>query len=171
MEFKLVELTKDLKQQFMDYIKEWHQNNQQPIPSATSLSDRSFEELLDNLDFEKSDGVYEKGLVPATLYCLVDNNNRIYGCIHVRHELNDFLTNFGGHVGYGVRPSERGKGIAVTMFDMLRPRLKELRINKALLTCDKTNIASAKTIVKCGGRLENEVPKEDGITQRYWIEI
>jgi predicted acetyltransferase len=57
------------------------------------------------------------------------------------------------------------------MLSMALPIAKELEINKALITCDKNNAGSAKTIINNGGVLENEVIEEGEITQRYWIEL
>ena len=98
--------------------------------------------------------------------------NRIVGTIQIRHTLNDSLMKSGGHIGYGVRPSERCKGYATQMLTLALERCRELGIDKALVTCDKNNVASAKTIRKCGGILENEVAENDGnILQRYWITL
>lgn len=83
--------------------------------------------------------------------------------LYIRHELNDYLLQYGGHIGYGVRSSQRRK--------LALPIAKELGINKAPITCDKNNIGSAKTIMNNGGILENEVGNENEITQRYWIEL
>ena len=115
--------------------------------------------------------VYSKGLVPATLYFLVDENHRIYGAIHIRHELNESLLFCGGHIGYGVRPSERRKGYATLMLQLVFPIVKSLGINQALITCNKTNLASASTIVKNGGVLENEVLYKGELVQRYWVPV
>jgi predicted acetyltransferase len=107
--------------------------------------------------------------VPAHTYFLVCNNKRIFGAINIRHCLNEYLFQFGGHIGYGIRPSERGKGYASLMLGMALPIAKKLGIDEVLVTCDKNNTASAKTIIKNGGILENEVMEEEEIVQRYWI--
>lgn len=111
------------------------------------------------------------GRVPSTTYFAVVGD-RIVGTVQVRHELNEFLLKSGGHIGYGVRPSERRKGYATKMLTLALQKCQKLGIKKALVTCDKGNIASAKTILKCGGVLENEVAVENGnIVQRYWITL
>ena len=73
-------------------------------------------------------------------------------------------------------PSERRKGYAKEMLRLILIKCKELGADKVLLTCDKENIASAKTIISNGGILENEVKDEvslskSGIIQRYWINL
>lgn len=98
--------------------------------------------------------------------------NTIVGTIQIRHTLNDELINTGGHIGYGVRPSERQKGYAAKMLALALEKCREFGIEKALITCDKDNIASAKTVIKDGGLLENEFIEENGnVIQRYWITL
>ncbi|MCL2774063.1 MAG: GNAT family N-acetyltransferase [Oscillospiraceae bacterium] len=109
----------------------------------------------------------------STYFAFIDN--RIVGTIQVRHTLNDYLLKYGGHIGYGVRPSERRKGYASQMLVLALDKYRELGIDKALVTCDKNNIGSAKTILKNGGIFENEYAEENGnivtIHQRYWITV
>ena len=77
-----------------------------------------------------------------------------------------------GHIGYGVRPARRRQGYAARMLGMALVIAEGLGIDRALITCDKRNIASAHTILKNGGVLENEIEEESGqITQRYWINL
>ncbi|MBV7274292.1 GNAT family N-acetyltransferase [Clostridiaceae bacterium UIB06] len=89
----------------------------------------------------------------------------------MNHYLNDYLLNFGGHIEYGIRPSERKKGYASIMLAMALPIAKKLEINKVLITCDKRNLDSVKTIIKNGGVLENEVIEDGEIVQRYWVQL
>ncbi|GER65561.1 hypothetical protein BpJC7_17310 [Weizmannia acidilactici] len=91
--------------------------------------------------------------------------------LEIRHDLNDALLESGGHVGYGIRPSERRKGLASKMLEMPLEKAKELGLERVLLTCDKKNTGSAKTIVKNGGILENEMDHGDRVTQRYWMTL
>ena len=93
------------------------------------------------------------------------------GAVNIRHELNDYLLNYGGHIGDGVRPSERRKGYASTIIGLSLKECQKLNIDKVLLVCDKDNIGSAKSIKNNGALLENEIDKDGKIIQRYWIEI
>ena len=71
-----------------------------------------------------------------------------------------------------IRPSERRKGFATEMIRLALIECKKIGIDKVLMVCDKSNIASSKTIIKNDGILENEFVDENGvIQQRYWIEI
>ncbi|MFD2170012.1 GNAT family N-acetyltransferase [Tumebacillus lipolyticus] len=109
-------------------------------------------------------------MVKETYYLCFDEN-RLIGVLSIKHELNDYLLQFGGHIGYAVRPSQRRKGYATAIFAAALEKARELGIDKILAICDKGNIASAKTICKNGGILENEVydPDDELMVQRYWI--
>ena len=93
------------------------------------------------------------------------------GIIDIRHRLNDYLLQFGGNIGYSIRKSERRKGYAKAMLSLGLAECRNLGLEKVLITCDKENISSAKTILACGGVLENEIAEGCRITQRYWIAL
>ena len=113
------------------------------------------------------------GLAPATTYLAIDENEKLVGMIDIRHRLNEFLLNFGGNIGYSVRKSERRKGYATEMLKLALKKCIELNIKKVLITCNRDNIGSAKTIISNGGILENEIfdPDDNKMTQRYWITL
>lgn len=169
--FKLVKPTLSMEKEYVDYITEWEATEEKIVPNAAKRDSMSFKELVTKWKEYESERMYEKGLVPSSMYFLIDNHNKIYGAIDIRHELNDYLLQYGGHIGYGIRPSQRRKGYASQMLTLALPIVKELGISKALITCDKNNTGSAKTIMNNGGILENEVINGDEITQRYWIEL
>lgn len=104
-------------------------------------------------------------------YWWVAQGGTYLGCITLRHELTDFLLRAGGHIGYGIRPSARGRGVATWALRSVLPRASELGLEKVLVTCDDTNLASAQVIVKAGGALEDVRPTELGLTRRYWIAL
>jgi predicted acetyltransferase len=97
----------------------------------------------------------------------------IVGRVSIRHELNDYLRRYGGHIGYGVVPAQRNRGYASRMLQLALPVAANLDISRALVTCDEGNTASQKVIVKAGGRLDNIViePGKPARKMRYWIEL
>ncbi len=169
--FKLVKPSLSMEKEYIDYVTEWEATEEKIVPNAAKRDSMSFKELVNKWEEYESERMYEKGLVPSSIYFLMDEDKKIYGAIDIRHELNDYLLRYGGHIGYGIRPSQRRKGYAYQMLTLALPIAKELGINKALITCDKSNVGSAKTIMNNGGILENEVINGDEITQRYWITL
>lgn len=109
--------------------------------------------------------------VPSHVYLAVrKEDDRIVGIIDLRHHINHpILGTWGGHCGYTVRPSERRKGYAKEMLRLNIQNAKELGIEKLLVTCDATNIASEKTILACGGIFESTVDVDGCSKKRYWI--
>ena len=104
---------------------------------------------------------------------MLDNDrDRLLGAVNIRHYLSDALLKEGGHIGDGIRPSERRRGYGTEIVRLALIECRKLGITKVLMTCDKDNVASAKTIIKNGGVLENEfVNSEGNIEQRYWIAL
>ena len=169
---KLVLPTLEYKEKIMDYKKEFIESRDSMDGTAGLRNAETFEEwysaFCDNLKEE----TVRDGLVPATTYIAISTDDgRLIGMIDIRHRLNDYLLNFGGHIGYSIRKSERQQGYATEMLSMALIECLKLNIRKVLITCDKDNVASAKTIINNGGILENEKPEGNGITQRYWISL
>ena len=168
---ELIKPNMDLEKEYHDFAKEWENCGEEIIPFSARLLDMNYREWLKYTYKIEEEETCPSHLVPAYTYFLISKNKRIIGAINIRHSLSDYLFNYGGHIGYGVRPSERGKGYASLMLSLSLPIAKKLGIEKILITCDKENIGSAKTILNNGGVLENEVKKDGEIIQRYWIEL
>jgi DNA polymerase-3 subunit alpha (Gram-positive type) len=96
-------------------------------------------------------------------------NDKILGMCNVRHHLNDLLMNVGGHIGYSVHPEYRRKGIATFMLLEALKYCESLDMSKVLVTCLKSNEASRKTILKCGGIFEDLRYINNEEIERYWI--
>ena len=156
---------------YLEYISEWEAREEGIVPSASKRMGRTFTDCLEAWKRDESELAYDRGFVPATLYFLQDSSNRILGAIHYRHTLNDRLRENGGHIGYGVRFSERRKGLASMMLKMLLDALKIKGVKEALITCDASNIASSRTIEQCGGILMDTPVFEGVLTRRYQVTL
>lgn len=167
MDLKLVELSMNDKDLLFDMMDEWVASGEKIIPSAIAVQDHhDFPAYLKSLCRDREAG----GKVPETTYfCLDCGRNIFVGAVTIRHYLTEQLYG-SGHIGDGIRPSERGKGYATAMIALALREAKGLGINRVLMCCDKRNIASAKSILKNGGVLENEVEVNGVIKQRYWID-
>ena len=169
---KLILPTPEYKTQIMDYKIEFIENEEGIHVLSSLRSSKSFEEWYKSIFDNLKEETVGKGLVPAATYIAIStNDDRLIGMINVRYRLNDSLLNYGGHIGYSVRKSDRNKGYATEMLALALKECIKLGIDRVLITCDKDNIASAKTIINNGGILENEVQERNEIVQRYWIEL
>lgn len=113
--------------------------------------------------------------VPATQFVLTDTDSRrIYGMLQIRHTLNEYLRNYAGHIGYSVRPTERRKGYARKMLKMALIYCREvLKMDKVMVSCLVENEPSRRTILSCGGVLEEKVYEHiEGVwLEKYWITL
>ena len=125
--------------------------------------------LLTNKVMEKTDNPQYYKYLQYGLF----NKKRLLGLIQIRLELKGYLTEFGGHIGYCVRPSERKKGYAKLMLQKALEVCKEIGLNKVLITCLVDNVASAKTIEASGGvfeRITFDDKNYKANLKRYWID-
>lgn len=136
---------------------------------------KSAEEWIKICNFRKSEKTCgEVGTtVPSHTYLAVrKNDNKVIGIIDLRHHINHpILGTWGGHCGYSVRPSERGKGYANEMLRLNTRNAQKLGISKLLITCDAKNIASEKTILANGGVFEKTIDVDGCTMKRYWISL
>lgn len=111
--------------------------------------------------------------VAATAYWLVDEDaQRFLGLIDIRHQLNESLLRYGGHIGYAVRLGEWNKGYGTLMLSLALPHARALGITRCLITCDDDNPASARVMEKngfvLGDKVENLIDGQAILTRRYW---
>lgn len=112
------------------------------------------------------------GLVPQTVFWVVDRNNTAVGMVRMRHYLNDALRDHGGHIGYFIRREQRGKGYGSAALHHALAELRKLGETRALLTVDNNNPASIGVIEANGGRLASSGTDESGRTfGRYWVDL
>lgn len=116
------------------------------------------------------------GLVHSDYYWIADDGatDEVVGFIALRHQLNDFLSEVGGHIGYAIRPSRRRQGFASGALKLVLSRARDLGLHRVLITCDDDNEPSARTIEAVGGRLLDTQPRPEhgyGRVRRYWITL
>lgn len=174
MEIKLVKGSYEYKNQIIDMLKEWidyNENHPEANTSPNAIFRNNYEDFayyLEHLEYKEP----QEGLVSdSTFFCFDEKRNLMVGAVNIRHDLNDYLLKYGGHIGDGIRPSERRKGYATEMIRLALEECRKLGLTRVLVTCDKNNIGSAKSIIRNGGILENEVLEEGSIKQRYWIAL
>ncbi|ATV69479.1 GNAT family N-acetyltransferase [Fusobacterium pseudoperiodonticum] len=145
-----------------------------PLINGSAGLDRfsSIEIWFEELKKRSCEDTVPKGLVPSSTYLAVrEKDNYIVGMIDIRHYLNEYLTQVGGNIGYGVRKTERNKGYAKQMLKLALEKCKELKIKKVLITCDEDNIASEKVILSANAKLE-DIRNVDGENKkRFWIDL
>jgi predicted acetyltransferase len=156
------------------FKEEFFENNE-PIINGSALFDKmDFCEWLENTKRNRNPETVRKDWVVATTFFAVrKSDNKIVGMVDIRHNLgNVFLAEYGGHIGYAVRPSERRKGYATQILKMALEYGKSLNLAKVMLGCYQDNLASVRTIEKCGGILTESKMYVDGKPMNvYWIEI
>lgn len=126
-----------------------------------------YEEWLET-NMQKEMGInLPEGWVPAIQLVAFSEKGQAVGFLNLRLRLSNFLLEEGGHIGYSIRPSERGKGYAKETLRQGLQVAKEKNIKKALVTCSVNNLASRSVILANGGLIEDV---RDGV-ERYWIEV
>ena len=171
----LVKPTKEYEKQAIEYKKEHFQNGENIIHGCALWdSIDSYDEWLKNVQKNShKETVSKDWTVESTFFGVRELDNKIVGVIDIRHELNsDFLRNYAGNIGYGVRPSERKKGYATQMLAKgLEYCKNEIGLNKVMINCYKSNEPSRKTILKAGGKLEREFEADGEVVQVNWINL
>ncbi|WP_306215985.1 GNAT family N-acetyltransferase [Actinoplanes sp. RD1] len=111
-----------------------------------------------------------EGWVHCSYRWIVEGGD-VLGSIALRHELNDFLLEAGGHIGYGVRPAARGRGLASWALGEMLGEARRLGLPRVLIVCKEANTASARTIERHAGELEDVRDTGSGRMRRYWITL
>ena len=169
MNLRLIKASENYERQIKDMLGEWYATGEKIVPYAIRRLDyHDFKYYIDNLEVKNPPENY---VTDSTFFCIDDDRDIVVGAVNIRHYLNEQLLFDGGHIGDGVRPSERGKGIGTQMISLALEECKKLGIYRVLMVCDKDNIASAKSIINNGGVLENETEVDGEIQQRYWIDL
>lgn len=185
--YELRKPTVDLHQSWLESLDEWGTSDQDG--ASVFFAEKFGWDLRDKDDFAQwvqllndlEDPLFQapEGFVSqSTLW--VCRDSEYLGAVGLRHALiNDYLEIVGGHVGYGIRPSARRRGLAKLALAGAIELARNLGLQKLLITCDDSNAGSYKTIEACGGILESVLPLEqiqerfgaEEAVRRYWIKL
>lgn len=170
MRLSLIEPDISLEAEFMGMLAEFEASGG-PVPFVMHFGRRRFADIVEAAVANAQGTEVTPNMEPSTTWWFSDQNRHLLGVVNIRHRLNEYLENYGGHIGYGIRPSERGKGCATALLSLALRKAETLKLKRVLITCEKNNVASRKVIQKNGGVLEDERVYM-GITMlRYWIDI
>ncbi len=139
------------------------------------LSGWTFEQALERcLSMENKEYAEKMNRCPGKTFLLIrENDSRIVGTVNVRWDLNEAMLRFGGHIGYGIRPSERRKGYNKINLYLALKEAKKIGLDHVMIDCAVSNIASDKTIQALGGTLGRceKDPTDGELTNVYWINV
>jgi predicted acetyltransferase len=170
---ELIEPTARLRESYTGLVQEFVSRGEKLIPFVLEFPHDDFDALLRRFQEMKAGIGLPEGFVPHTTYWLVRNGEEVLGVSNFRHRLTPKLEQEGGHIGYGVRPSERQKGYATRLLAMTLIEAKLMGLTRILVTCAKTNVGSVQVILRNGGVWHSEefLPARGEVVQRYWIEL
>lgn len=166
---QLVKPSPKYKRSFVAAEIEFRRVDSKKRLSGRKLS-RGFDAYLVKLRGYEQGKNLPKGYVPATNYWLV-RGPRFIGEVTIRHRLTPALRKEGGHIGYGIRPSERKKRYGTKICALALKKAKAMGIRRALLTCNDSNTGSWKIIEANGGKLHSKIRHHGVLKRRYWITI
>ncbi|HKM34307.1 MAG TPA: GNAT family N-acetyltransferase [Lachnospiraceae bacterium] len=173
---KLVLPNMQHKEKAIEFINEFYEYKSEINGSGgldRFLDKSTYEEWLHKIINDIDIANIEKPRVPALTYFYIrEDDDKIIGMVNIRLALNYFLKTEGGHIGYCIRPTERKKHYATSMLNDSLKVCDCIGIKEVIVSCDKENIASAKTIINCNGRLESEFYSDtfNETIQRYLIQ-
>lgn len=142
-----------------------------PTSPGKLFAGKDFDEFLSIVGREPNEP--DPAKVPAHLFLLVQTeSSRLFGAIQIRHHIDHpNLIETGGHIGYGICPSERRKGYATNMLALALPEAKKIGLSRLLVTCKDANLGSRKVIESNGGVFERTTLDEGQLARRYWIQL
>lgn len=166
MEFRLPRL--EDKEEIIKYITDHYAHSEKELSASMGLTSMKYEDWVELINLRTN--IPDSTWLRSYTY-LVFDNKRLVGLLSIRPEINEELANEYGHIGYGVKPSERRKGYASKMLEFALEECRKLGLKKVILGCYKDNIGSSKTIIKNGGKLIREVDDYHNVNDNYNINL
>lgn len=170
---RLVEPSADYRSAYMAFYEEWIDSGEDIVPWTVEKEPEDFDAFLAFLYAEDSEEkLTNRSWVPHSTYWLIDGQEQVVGAVNIRHRLNEKLRNSGGHIGYGIRPSARGRGYAKRLLALALDKTRALGLDRVLVVCDAGNVASERTILSGGGVRDDDFTEPDGnVIRRFWIDL
>ena len=166
-ELVLVYPTKDMEEQIFQYKKEHFDYGDMQVHGTGGLAYfDSFDEWLGHINTIR-DLNPKTGERTSTFFSKRVSDGKLIGCIKIHHSLTDDIRS-GGHIAYGIRPSERKKGYGKAQLKLGLEYARQIPLQQVIIACDKDNIASANTAMSCGGVLTREF-EEEGVTKQHYV--
>ncbi|MBL1379399.1 GNAT family N-acetyltransferase [Zobellella iuensis] len=153
---------------YRDYVAELGDEERYPFPM--DFDHRDFPAMLARINDFATGKNLPAGYVPSTTYWLVQGNS-LLGVSNLRHYLNDRIRHMGGHIGLGIRPGYRGRGLGSVLLRLTIAQARARGLEEIHVHCEQANRASARMIVANGGVLDSEVAGSGGygVVQRYLV--
>jgi len=160
----------DLQNEYISFYEEWVNSGEElegMAPWVISRDPADFHRMIESLLNNEKVEYLPDGGVPSSTYWLVTDSRKVVGSVNIRHSLTTF-----GHIGYGIRPSERRKGYATKLLALSLLKARELGIEKVLVICHKDNTGSEKTIRNNGGIQDTSyIEESENVLLRFWIDL
>lgn len=173
---KLIIPSKNYFKQYKEMMDEWNMEGSRIAPWPLQLkyhTEELFNDMLKRID-EVDKGINLGGFAASTTYWLYDiDNDKIIGASNLRHFLNEMEMKYWGHIGYGIRPSERRKGYGTLILNLTLEKAKDMNIDRVMMGAYEGNIGSWRIMEKCKGKFEEIVfEDETGLPiKKYHIDI
>lgn len=162
------------KNEAIQYINEFYEHNSE-INGTGGLNRyiNDYEGWLKKIKEDLTIKPSEERVPSSTYFTIRRSDNKIIGMINFRYCLNKSLEKYGGHIGYGIRPTERRKEYAKIQLYLCLLEVKKLKLNKVRVDCFDTNIGSEKTILALGGVYDGSIfiEEKNKILKKYWIDV
>lgn len=166
MDIRVIPPTEAFQQCYNAYITELGDEERYPMPMDLNHDD--FPALIERLN-GYSDGIgLPDGLVPNSTFWLICNDT-LAGVANLRHYLTPALQHAGGHIGLGIRPGYRGRGLGTLLLAYTVEKARSMNIRPVHIHCHQHNLASVGMITACGGKLHSEEDWQKQKISRYII--
>jgi predicted acetyltransferase len=166
----LVEPSEQLESEFRAFLDELARASES---FGSEIGRRNFPAYLQMVRAESLGLGLTPGEVPMSTFWLINSDGRLLGESRLRHHLTPALEEYGGHIGYVIRPTDRRKGYGSAILALTLEKAAGLGLRRIRLTCDTDNGPSARIIERAGGVLSGYgiSPVNGKMTSQYWIDL